>query len=55
MKRPGRKGAFIRLYGLEGYLGYPYVVGEFPGEALKTERHMYEEIYYILAGSGSKK
>jgi mannose-6-phosphate isomerase-like protein (cupin superfamily) len=51
-KRLGGKGAFIQLYGLEDITAL-YVVEIFPGDALKTERHMYEEIYYILAGSGS--
>src|SRR5262245_28380652 len=51
-KRLGGKGAFIQLYGLEDITAL-YVVEIPPGEALKTERHMYEEIYYILAGSGS--
>ena len=51
-KRLGGKGAFIQLYGLEDITAL-YVVEISPGDALKTERHMYEEIYYILAGSGS--
>ena len=51
-KRLGGNGAFIQLYGLEDITAL-YVVEISPGDALKTEHHMYEEIYYILAGSGS--
>jgi mannose-6-phosphate isomerase-like protein (cupin superfamily) len=51
-KRLGGKGAFIQLYGQEDITAM-YVVEIAPGDALKTERHMYEEIYYILDGSGS--
>ena len=51
-KRLGGKGAFIQLYGLEDITAL-YVVEIPPGDALKSERHMYEEIYYILAGAGS--
>jgi mannose-6-phosphate isomerase-like protein (cupin superfamily) len=51
-KRLGGKGAFIQLYGQEDITAL-YVVEILPGDALKSERHMYEEIYYILAGAGS--
>mgnify|MGYP003693768121 CR=1 FL=1 len=46
------KGAFIQLLWAGGYHG-SVRGGDSPGDALKTERHMHEEIYYILAGSGS--
>jgi quercetin dioxygenase-like cupin family protein len=51
-QRLGGKGAFIQLYGQEDITAL-YVVEIAPGDALKSERHMYEEIYYILDGSGS--
>lgn len=50
--RTGGLGAFIQLKGLEGLSGM--YVGEIPpGEALKPEKHLYEEIIYILKGIGS--
>jgi quercetin dioxygenase-like cupin family protein len=51
-KRLGGKGCFIQLYGQEDITAL-YVVEIPPGGALNTERHMYEEIYYVLAGTGS--
>src|SRR5919198_1558097 len=47
-KRLGGKGAFIQLCGQEDITAL-YVVEIPPGDALKSERHMYEEIYYVLA------
>ena len=50
--RTGGKGAFIRLKGMEGFTGM--YVGEIPsGGALNPERHLYEELIYILEGVGS--
>jgi len=50
--RTGGRGAFIQLRGLEGFTGM--YVGEIPaGEALNPERHLYEELIYILQGVGS--
>ena len=51
-QRLGGKGSFIQLYGTEGLWGC-YVV-EVPGAgALNVERHMYEEIYLVVEGSGT--
>jgi mannose-6-phosphate isomerase-like protein (cupin superfamily) len=51
-KRLGGRGSFIQLYGTEGKGGY-YVV-EVPGAgALNVERHLYEEIYFVVEGRGS--
>jgi oxalate decarboxylase/phosphoglucose isomerase-like protein (cupin superfamily) len=50
--RTGGKGAFIQLKGMEGFTGM--YVGEIPpGGALNPERHLYEELIYILQGIGS--
>lgn len=50
--RTGGKGAFIQLKGMEGFTGM--YVGEIaPGAALNPERHLYEELIYILDGVGS--
>lgn len=51
-KRLGGSGAFIQLYGQEDFTGL-YVV-EIPGrQAVNIERHMYEELYYIIEGKGA--
>jgi uncharacterized cupin superfamily protein len=51
-ERTGGKAALIHLYGMEGVTGM--YVGEIPpGEALKPERHMYEEVICILSGQGA--
>lgn len=50
--RMGGKGAFVQLYGMQGLTGM-YVAEIPPGEALKPERHMYEEVVCILAGHGA--
>ncbi len=50
--RTGGKGAFIQLKGMEGFTGM--YVGEIPpGGLLNAERHLYEELIYILEGVGS--
>lgn len=50
--RTGEKGAFIQLRGMEGFTGM--YVGEIqPEGALNPERHLYEELIYILEGLGS--
>ncbi|MBI4489321.1 MAG: hypothetical protein HY694_09575 [Deltaproteobacteria bacterium] len=50
--RTGGKGAFIQLKGMEGFTGM--YVGEIPlGASLNLERHLYEELIYILQGFGS--
>jgi quercetin dioxygenase-like cupin family protein len=51
-RRLGGRGTYIQLLGTEGKWGC-YVV-EVPGRgALNAERHLYEEIYYVVEGRGS--
>jgi mannose-6-phosphate isomerase-like protein (cupin superfamily) len=51
-KRLGGRGTYIQLYGTEGKWGC-YVV-EVPGAgALNPEKHLYEEIYFVVEGRGS--
>jgi quercetin dioxygenase-like cupin family protein len=51
-KRLGGRGIAIQLLGTEGMYGL-YVV-EVPGKgALNPERHLYEEIYYVVEGRGT--
>src|SRR3954468_13388377 len=51
-KRKGGKGTYIQLTGTEGKGGY-YVV-EVPGAgALNPEKHLYEEIFFVVEGRGS--
>jgi quercetin dioxygenase-like cupin family protein len=50
--RTGGKGAFIQLKGMEGFTGM--YVGEIPpGETLNAQRHLYDEIIYVLQGRGA--
>jgi oxalate decarboxylase/phosphoglucose isomerase-like protein (cupin superfamily) len=50
--RLGGKGAFIQLYGMEGFTGV--YVAEIPaGGTLEPERHLYEEVICILDGNGA--
>jgi quercetin dioxygenase-like cupin family protein len=50
--RTGGRGTYIQLYGTEGKWGCHLV--EVPGRgALKPEKHLYEEIYYVVDGRGS--
>ncbi|HEX9444993.1 MAG TPA: cupin domain-containing protein [Candidatus Binatia bacterium] len=50
-RRLGCAGAYIQLKGLEGITGV--FVGELaPGAKSETERHLYEEVIYIVSGSG---
>ncbi|MBM2811388.1 MAG: reactivating factor for ethanolamine ammonia lyase [Chloroflexi bacterium] len=51
-KRMGGQGAFIDMTGMEGLTGL-YVVEIPPGGSLKAERHMYDELMYVLSGRGS--
>lgn len=51
-QRTGGRGAFLQLKGMEGFTGM--YVGEIqPGGVLNPERHLYEELIYILQGLGS--
>lgn len=51
-KRMGGRGTFIQLYGTEGLWGC-YVV-EMPGSgALNVEKHIYEEMIYVIDGRGT--
>jgi Cupin domain len=51
-QRMGAKGAFIELNGCGGLQGV-YVI-EVPGAgAITPEKHMYEEIFYVLEGRGT--
>lgn len=51
-RRKGGYGTYIQLYGTEGKWG-SFVV-EVPGAgALNPERHMFEEIYYVIEGRGT--
>lgn len=50
--RLGGNASFIQLYGTEGKWGC-YVVEVPSAGALKPEKHMYEEIYYVVEGRGS--
>ena len=51
-KRLGGRGTYIQLHGTEGKWGC-YVV-EVPGAgALNAEKHLYEEIYFVVEGRGS--
>ncbi len=52
--RTGGKGALIYLKGLKqsGFTGM-YVAEIDPGKALNPERHLYEELIYILKGQGA--
>jgi mannose-6-phosphate isomerase-like protein (cupin superfamily) len=51
-KRLGGRGTYIQLHGTEGKWGC-YLI-EVPGAgALNAERHLYEEIYYVVEGRGT--
>jgi quercetin dioxygenase-like cupin family protein len=51
-RRMGGRGTYIQLYGTEGKWGC-YVV-EIPGAgALNPEKHLYEELFYVVEGRGT--
>jgi len=52
--RLGGSGAYIRLYGHEGLVG-AWVLELAPGERTKPERHIFDEIVYVLAGTGESQ
>lgn len=52
--RLGGNGAIIDLVGMEGLTGM-YVAQIPPGGALVPERHLYEELIYVLRGRGSTR
>jgi len=51
--RMGGKGAFIYLHGMKGAITGMYVTEIPPGKALNPEKHLYEEMVYILKGQGA--
>src|SRR5438309_7144883 len=50
--RMGGKGTFLQLYGTEGIWGC-YLVEIPQAEALNPERHLYEEIFFVVEGRGA--
>jgi len=51
-KRTGGSGAYLELDGLGNRNGL-YVIEIPPGGALEPEKHMYEEMYFVVEGRGS--
>lgn len=51
-QRMGGRGTFIQLHGTEGRWGM-YVVEVPAAGALNAERHLYEEIYFVVDGRGT--
>ncbi len=51
-RRLGGRGTFIQLYGTEGIWG-GYVVEIPPAHALNPERHLYEEVIFVVEGRGA--
>jgi mannose-6-phosphate isomerase-like protein (cupin superfamily) len=52
--RTGGRGAYIQLAGLENMWGM-YLVQVPAGQALNVERHLYEEIHYVIEGRGTTR
>ncbi len=51
-KRTGGQGAYLELNGVGGKSGF-YLVDVPLGGALNPEKHMYEEIFYVVEGRGT--
>ena len=51
-KRMGGNATFIQLFGTEGLWG-TYVVEVPPAGALNPERHLYEEVFFVVEGRGT--
>jgi quercetin dioxygenase-like cupin family protein len=51
-QRMGGRGTYIQLFGTEGKWG-TYVVEVPKAGALNAEKHLYEEIFYVVEGRGS--
>src|SRR5690242_15069123 len=51
-RRTGGRGAYILMEGMQGVTGM-YVLEIPPGAALNPERHLYQEVLYVLGGRGS--
>lgn len=51
-RRTGGKGAYILMEGMQGVTGM-YVLEIPPGGALIPEKHLYQEVLYVLGGRGS--
>ena len=51
-KRTGGQGAYLELNGVGGKSGL-YILEIPPGGTLNPERHMYEEIFYVVEGRGT--
>ena len=51
-KRKGGKGTYIQLHGTESKWGC-YLVEVPPRGALNPEKHLYEEVYFVVEGRGS--
>jgi len=51
-KRTGANGAYLELNGVGGKTGM-YLLEIPPGGSINPERHMYEEIFYVVEGRGT--
>ena len=52
--RLGCEGAFVQLRGLNGLQG-AYVMRLAPGTSVAAEKHLYEEIFYVVEGDGATR
>lgn len=50
--RLGGRGTFIQLYGTDGIWG-AYLVEIPPARALHPERHLFEEVFFVVEGRGA--